>query len=153
MEQAVGLPDWAQHVSVGGIFLILVLRTVLDFLKEWRDKKDPDKSDSPEGRKLQVVIRKLEVVEAQVQDLHTWHSKTDGDGVPVWYRRRSMEEAIVALTSVLADVKVVLTGLSHENQRQTDVLAGIAHEQQRQSERLAKLSTDIPILRRGAGGG
>ena len=37
-------------------------------------------------------------MEHKIDDLYTWHDKTDADGVPVWYVRRSLEVAISDLS-------------------------------------------------------
>ena len=33
-------------------------------------------------------------IKDKVDDLYEWHNKTDADGVPLWYVRRSLEQSI-----------------------------------------------------------
>lgn len=131
------------QVGVAGILIVLVLRTVFDFLKA---KKNGGSNGRTEA-KVAVMLRKFDAMEKKIEDLHVWHAKTDPDGVPVWYVRRSLEDAVLALTSVLSDVKNVLSDLSRENKEQTAILREIVNEQARASERLAKLTGDLPRLR------
>ena len=71
------------ELGVGGLFALFIIREVLTFLK--------DKKNSAAGAEdLSKLCR-------QVEELHVWHSKTDQDGVPVWYVRRSLEDAIEKL--------------------------------------------------------
>jgi hypothetical protein len=132
------------QVGVAGILIVLVLRMVFDFLKA---KKEDGKGNGKVEAKVAVMLRKMEAMEKKIEDLHLWHAKTDPDGVPVWYVRRSLEEAVLALTGVLSDVKNVLADLSRENKEQTAILREIVLEQGRASERLAKLTGGLPRLR------
>ncbi len=50
----------------------------------------------------------------QVAELHKWHDKTDQDGVPVWYVRSTIEQAILALSANV--------------EKQTDVFRELANE-------------------------
>lgn len=72
------------QLGTGGLLALLIIREVLGFLKA-RSCKPPEE-----------LIRKIAI---QVRDLHDWHNKTDEDGVKVWYVRRSLEDAIVKLSS------------------------------------------------------
>jgi len=69
------------QLGVGGIFVVLVLREVFSFLKTKPGPRD-------ECRKCA----------RQVQELYNMHNQKDGDGVYVWYVRRSLEDAIIKLT-------------------------------------------------------
>jgi len=48
----------------------------------------------------------------KVNVLHKWHDKTDEDGVPVWYVRRSLEDAIIKLGESIDNQTKVFTKLS-----------------------------------------
>jgi len=77
--------DVMTDVGVGGILALLIIREVLNFLKDRKRSNDDNAKDA-----WNEAIR-------QIHELHTWHAKTDQDGVPVWYVRRSLEDAIAKL--------------------------------------------------------
>lgn len=135
------LPVWVLAV-------VVILKVVFDFLRSWKEGKE---GGSAEEKKLAVALRKLDVLEDQVKDVHDLVTKTDADGTPLIYNRSSMEGAIRGLTSVLNDVRQVLSDLHHENRQQTEILKRVAQEQARQGERLAKLSSDLPRIRMDSG--
>lgn len=39
----------------------------------------------------------LQKMTKHIEELHTWHNRTDEEGVPVWYVRKSLEQAIINL--------------------------------------------------------
>jgi hypothetical protein len=66
------------ELSSGGIFAVLLVWMVLNFL----------------GRKKDKVCVDPEKLAKQVQDLWVWHNKEDDEGVKIWYVRKSLEDAI-----------------------------------------------------------
>lgn len=86
------------EVGVAGTLVLLILRSVFDFLKE-RKTTQPyhvlEKIKSME--KIQAGVAK------QIRDLYDWHAVTDEDGVKVWYVRRSLEQAIRELSANIAE--------------------------------------------------
>ena len=87
------------QLGVGGIFCVLVLRLVFDFLGKKRLSKNGD-CLTP------AIIQ-------QVKDLWDWHNKTDEEGVKVWYVSRSLEKAIERLAESTETQTKVLTELVH----------------------------------------
>lgn len=70
-----------------------------------------------------VASPELLAMAKQVQDLYDWHSKTDDDGVKVWYVRRSLEKAIDKLgdnlelqTKLLSEMHRVLLQLRKDDE-------------------------------------
>lgn len=47
----------------------------------------------------------------QTNQLYKWHAKTDDDGVPVWYVKKSLEKAIINLGTAIDKLGSVLTQL------------------------------------------
>ncbi len=154
------LGTWLGQVGVGGIFLILVLRMVLDFVSKYEQRKAAKNSGGDVAahrsattgehsileRKLVVIIKKIEVIEKQTDDLYKWHAKEDDDGVKVWYVRRSLEEAMMKLAESM--------------DRQTTILAEVAREQRHVVEgqkavidQISRLTEDLPRLRAPSQGG
>jgi hypothetical protein len=68
---------------------------------------------------VREILRSLKEneVHQQIRDLYVWHSKTDEDGVPVWYVRRSLEDTIVKLAENM-EKQTELLRVMVENQKQ-----------------------------------
>ena len=64
--------------------------------------------------KIDKMCVMLDTLKHQTADLHEWHAVKDAEGVPVWYVRRSLEEAIKELSGNIA--------------RQTDIFSGLVTE-------------------------
>lgn len=75
------------QLGVGGIFAMMVLRQVLDFLK----------SKEVTGSKKGGCIFEDED-RRRARELHQWHALTDSDGVKVWYVRKSLDDAVLKLS-------------------------------------------------------
>ena len=56
----------------------------------------------------------LAEMKSQVKTLYDLHNKTDQDGVPVWYVRRSLEEAIRDLSTNISKQNELFTALISE---------------------------------------
>ena len=131
----IDLGSWIGQVGVGGIFVVLVLRMVFDFLEKREKKKNNGNTSDlgATGKKVHILLQKVEKIEKQTQDLYDWHNKEDEEGVKIWYVRRSLEEAITRLSTAI--------------ETQTKVLTEMSREQRSTNERLARLSQDLPRLR------
>lgn len=144
------MPSWGQ-LPIWVIAVVVILKVVFDFLKEWRGKRG--EGASAEEKKLAVILKKLDPMEQQLRAVHDLVSRKDDDGAPLIYTRRSMEEALKALSVVLADVKIVLADIHNENRRQTEILKAIVDEQHRQAQQLTRLTLEIPCMRAGSNPG
>jgi len=92
--------DTITQLGVGGIFAILVIQQVLTFMGKRKNGAAPARFtifDSPEDRK-RVVGTMVKCAE-QVNKLYDQHQVKDSDGVPVWYVRRSLEDAVKSLST------------------------------------------------------
>ncbi len=78
-----------------------LVRELLTYLKAGAER-----AERREGERREL--------QKQINDLHKWHDKTDTDGVPIWYVRSSMEEAIKALGSNVNRQTEVFRELVHE---------------------------------------
>ena len=61
-----------------------------------------------------------DVIANQLNDLHQWHNVKDEEGMPVWYVRRSLGDAIQSLSEnikIVADVLRVISTAQNEIQR------------------------------------
>ncbi|HML96681.1 MAG TPA: hypothetical protein PKC29_14760 [Thermodesulfobacteriota bacterium] len=83
------------ELGVGLIAALMVIREVLNFLDKRRGSDR--ESDSLMSEHVSDVKGSVTAIKDKVDDLHEWHNKTDADGVPLWYVRRSLEESIKAL--------------------------------------------------------
>lgn len=66
----------------------------------------------------------VSTIKDKVDDLYDWHNKTDGDGIPLWYVRRSLEESIRELgEKIYLQIEVqtkILRHLERMEQRELD---------------------------------
>ena len=109
--------DTLTQIGVGGIFAILILREVFAFLHR-REAKN--------GTKEWV---------GKIDKMFDWQNVFDDEGVPIWYVRKSLEEAIRKLSSSIG----VLHGVIREQNALTS----------RMIERIESLHGDIRELRTG----
>lgn len=96
----------------GFVALAMILYRLVDYLlnKRWHldsmSKPDCDERCIKDGNEVHDASKKiidvdLKKLASQVDQLHAWHNKTDRDGVPVWYVRSSLEDAINRLVSAI----------------------------------------------------
>lgn len=80
------------ELGVGLIAAIMVIREVLNFIE--RKKNGSGHDGALMNEHVNDVRGAVSVIKDKVDDLHEWHNKTDADGIPLWYVRRSLEESI-----------------------------------------------------------
>jgi hypothetical protein len=80
------------ELGVGFIAALMVIREVLGFLEK---KKNGSAGHSfIMNEHVNDVKGTVSAIKDKVDDLYDWHNKTDADGIPLWYVRRSLEESI-----------------------------------------------------------
>lgn len=104
-------------VGVGGTVAYIILREVFTFLNRRRNGFN--------GKCMKVLI-------AQVRELHEWHDRRDAEGVPVWYVRKSLEDAVGKLADNIGT--------------QTQVLQNIVHAQEKGSNDIRRDISDLAGL-------
>lgn len=80
------------ELGVGFIAAIMVIREVLGFLE--KRKNGGGGQSFIMNEHVNDVRGAVSAIKDKVDDLHEWHNKTDADGIPLWYVRRSLEESI-----------------------------------------------------------
>lgn len=80
------------ELGVGFIAAIMVIREVLGFLEKRKNGWGGQSFIMNEH--VNDVKGTVSAIKDKVDDLHEWHNKTDADGIPLWYVRRSLEESI-----------------------------------------------------------
>lgn len=80
------------ELGVGFIAALMVIREVLGFLE--RKKNGSGGHNFIMNEHVNDVRGTVSAIKDKVDDLHEWHNKTDADGIPLWYVRRSLEESI-----------------------------------------------------------
>ncbi len=80
------------ELGVGFIAAIMVIREVLGFLEKRKNGWGGQSFIMNEH--VNDVRGAVSAIKDKVDDLHEWHNKTDADGIPLWYVRRSLEESI-----------------------------------------------------------
>ena len=79
------------ELGVGLIAALMIIREVFNFLE--RKKNGAGNSPMMDEHVNDVRVA-VSSIKDKVDDLYEWHNKTDGDGIPLWYVRRSLEESI-----------------------------------------------------------
>jgi hypothetical protein len=80
------MEDAFTQIGVGGIFALLVIKSVFDFVSKRKNGN--------------VDFAKMS---HRIEALWELHDRRDRDGVPVWYTRQSMEETVQALRIAIAE--------------------------------------------------
>ena len=76
----------------GVAITFLVIKELFVIVKKLVDNRDPSGMISRHETKTALK---------QIDQLWNWHNKTDQDGVPVWYVRKSLEDVIFKLSENL----------------------------------------------------
>jgi len=84
------------QLGVGGIFAILVLREVFNFLST-------RKKNGSEGR-----------MKEQIAKLYEWHNMEDANGVKRWYNKSTLDSNIATLSRNIQEQTLILKQLSQE---------------------------------------
>jgi len=98
------------QLGVGGIFAVLVIQMVLNFIKPMMPNifgVNAQDEATKEITKILYEIRHL------TKELHTWHDRRDEDGVPVWYIRRSLEDSIEKLAEAVTALSLNASAQTH----------------------------------------
>lgn len=95
------------QIGVGGIFAKLILREVFAFLNRYRGGRGGSQKENIERRIGGVHERMW-----KVDKLYDWHNARDEEGVPVWYVRKSLEQAIKNLS---ASIDVLQESIREQN--------------------------------------
>lgn len=96
------------EIGIGGIFAILVLREVFNFLQK---KKTNGYNDVQFHRELGTKVNEIKSL---TKELHKWHSVTDMEGVPVWYVRKSLEKSIGELATNIKEQTDIIRRVGNE---------------------------------------
>jgi len=115
------------QLGVGGIFAILVLKEVFGFLGKYKG-----------GNHKANIERRIGGVHERmwkVDKLYDWHNAQDEEGVPIWYVRKSLEQAIKNLSSSI--------DVLHESIREQNLLIN------KMIEKFESLHDEIKELRVG----
>lgn len=121
VDGSTGITPLDMTVGVG--VAILLLRLVFDFLRPIIAKANGGSETDPTAemktmldklcvlydKELTAQIAFRKTMYMQVKDLWDWHNIRDSDGVPVWYVRKSLEDAIKELSNSIRSQT-----LSHE---------------------------------------
>lgn len=93
------------ELSATGLFIVVVLKIVFDFVQGYYNKKKPNGDCAATDRTLSQLAQSIEEKFEEIDRVHKKHTKwlenlydmhnvRDADGVPLWYVRRSLEEVI-----------------------------------------------------------
>lgn len=100
------------QLGAGGAVAYIIIREVFTFLNKRRN--------SCNGKAMKLLM-------SQVRDLYDWHNRRDNEGVPVWYVRKSLEDAVSKLAENIGTQTQVLQNiatLQNETRRDISDLTG-----------------------------
>ena len=89
------MPVLSTEFTLGALAVYVVGKDLVGFLMR---KKNPMNGLVT---KLDDHIGTADTAHEQIRDLHRWHDVKDIDGTPIWYVRRSLEEAIREQTKAM----------------------------------------------------
>lgn len=84
--------DTLTEIGVGGIFAVLLIKQVFDFLLHWKGSKNTD------GDNLDTDSKKIDKILSMTREMYSMHIVKDGDGAPIWYYKKSLEVVIKELS-------------------------------------------------------
>jgi len=132
MNMILGAVD-LQTLALNGVVAVLIIKEVLAFILKFMNKNKPNpslvalteahnksiekqrKSQELAEKRFEIVVDRLRDIKDKNDDLHEWHSKTDADGVKVWYVRQSLEQAVIKLSDNISIQTEVLKDLLKES--------------------------------------
>lgn len=103
------------QLGVGGIFAILILKTVFAFIK----------SRKTGGFTNEDIKKVLDHNTKMTEDLHEWHDMHDDDGVKIWYVRKSLQESVSKLADSIALLNLGIRDISLANKQQIEMMGKI----------------------------
>jgi hypothetical protein len=80
----------------------------------------------------------ISLMARQTSELHTWHAREDEEGVKIWYVRRSLEKAVLELSTNTVAQTELLRELVREVQGDRSDLADLRDELKQRSQNGAK---------------
>ena len=102
-----------QTVPMYLIFIILLIREMITFAKAIRNNGKTKPADSS------ALLRKIDT---GVRELIEMHDVRDEDGVPVWYVRKSLEDAVQNTSQCVSAIMSNLEKLTDSYDRNTKVI-------------------------------
>jgi len=106
------------QLGVGGIFALMILDRVFVFLNKKKNGKICADNNIPEiTRIIHAWDEKIWDHFLKQERLFEMHTRVDDDGVPLWYRRKSLDEAMLKLAENIEVQTGVLKSLI-EGQRE-----------------------------------
>lgn len=115
------------QLGVGGIFAILVIREVLNFLKS--RTATVSESPSPSSCLTLEEHKLIRQMHEWTRDLYNWHNVSDEEGVKIWYVRKSLEDVVDRLATTIEK-------LSEVQRAEFDVLKEMARDMRDLREKL-----------------
>lgn len=108
--------DALTQLGVGGIFAVLVIRSFVELVKALKGATNGKASGGHE----QITKDTKEITidtNNKVKTLHSLHSKTNADGLPVWYFPQSIIQDQKEIAKTQADTAVHMKALADAVQK------------------------------------
>ena len=122
------------ELGIGLIAAVMVIREVLNFLAK-KKYGNGYSTNHAHGEIMSEHVNDVRTVvtniKDKVDDLHDWHSKTDQDGIPLWYVKRSLEEAIKTLGERIGDQIQMQTKIIQHMQRMEEHYRNLSEKEKK----------------------
>ena len=107
--------EYATQIGVGGVFVLLTLQMVFNFLKPKKSTvvKFPEsieKSFSSVSKKIHEMHEMKQDINKsirQTDELYRWHNVTDQNGTPVWYVKQDLGKSVDKLADAINKFAIV----------------------------------------------
>lgn len=100
------------QLGVGGIFAVLVIRSYIELTKAMKNGKAGKEVNSVPPQLYRDIKNVTDDTNDKIKGLYSMHSKTDSDGLPVWYFPRSIVKAQERIASSVEQTTVHLKSLA-----------------------------------------
>jgi len=112
------------QLGVGGIFAVLIIREFVNLMTKMKGKSNGN-GNSSDSQILKDVRLTTADTNDKVKGLYSMHSKTDNDGIPVWYMPRSFVEAQKEMARTQADTVNVIRDVVRTQEQMCETMRSI----------------------------
>lgn len=100
------------QLGVGGIFAVLVIRSFVELVKAMKNGKNGGGLKSSDSQLIQDTKALSIDTNDKVKTLHSLHSKTNPDGLPVWYFPQSIVQDQKEIAKSQADTAMHMKSIA-----------------------------------------
>jgi hypothetical protein len=96
--------DHIAEIGLGAAVAIYIIKTVLEYVFKFKSS-----SSGVSTQAVSDIFKKIDELKQMCHDLHQWHDVRDGDHVPLWYMRPSLQKSLEDMNSQIATLTANLS--------------------------------------------